>query len=166
MLSSSARKAGADAAMRSETAAALPAVSRTPQVNQMALCRQLARAPDVARRHARSAELVGPGNHHVVRDDVTVLQREHVQRTKELVALENQRHRERTPAPRGAERRARRQVAEREALYEREAVDQARRGGRFRQTVGDQREQALAEYPPQIVCQRVERLALGTAQCS
>ena len=130
------------------------------KVNQMALGGQLAGAAHVVRRDARAAERVRTGDEHVARDDVAVLERKDVERPEELFTLEEQRHRQRAPAPCRGERRARGQVPEREALEEREGMQRTRRRGRCFQTVGDDRLQPLPEDTAQIGRQSVERGAL------
>jgi len=132
------------------------------EVYQVALGLELAAAPNVHLGDRDPVERILPKNGDVSGDDLSVFERKHVERARELLALEEQRHGETPLIPAPRERNARRQVVERQPLDQRDAADFC-----FfisRQSVGADRVEPIAEDPAEVGGQRLERCADGRGE--
>ena len=87
-----------------------------------------------------------------MRNDVAIFEREHVERSTELVIRQNQRRREPHPVPAGRQRDALRQVVERQLIDERQRVNSIL----IAFAVGDERSQVPIEDAAQIAGQAIE----------
>ena len=102
----------------------------------------------------------------MVGDDAPVLQREHIQRSLELVARQNEWNGELRLLPSRDERHQAREIVERDALDQAERAYVAVRsvGGERVQPVGHERLQPRAEDGAEIGNERIERCALTIRQ--
>ena len=123
-------------------------------MNEVALRLEFAGTPAISLRDGDAPEWIVPFDDNVVRDDVAVLEGEDIQRAHELVLLEEERHGKAAGPPAGSQRRAGGEVVERQAVDEHDAVRVVLAA--MLQTVGADRQEAVAEDPPEVCGEHLE----------
>ena len=112
----------------------------------------LAPAAEIGLRHGQRRERIRTRQDHVMRNDVAIFERKHVQRSTELVIRQNQRRREPHPVPAGRQRDAPRQVGERQLFHERQCMNAIY----VAFAIGDEGSQVPIENAAQIARQALE----------